>query len=224
MDHKIVDNRNLNVLPEPFASSDVSIRGTETDVILDDVIVREKVAIVGDETVGKTSIVQSFLKMDQKPYSKNYHMTTNLDVQVSEISVPNTNITVDLFLFDMGGQSIFNQRQMAERFWENCTYVICVFDVSSRKSMQSAKTWVASVRSASSIPDNNTILVANKVDLREAVDSLVEIDQGEGKEFADEHGFQYFECSAETFVGVDAPFKYIANKSAKEYQSRIEPQ
>jgi GTPase SAR1 family protein len=108
------------------------------------------------------------LKKDDKLCGKTYVMTKGLDVEVSEVAVPNTNIVVDLFLFDMGGQSIFNQRQMAKRFWENCSYIICVFDVSSRKSLQSVKTWVASVRSASTtLLDIPTILVANKIDLRE---------------------------------------------------------
>jgi small GTP-binding protein len=168
MEGAAVDKRNLNVLPEPFASSDLSLKGIETDVAFDDVLLREKVVIVGDEGVGKTSIVKSFLKKDDKLCGKTYVMTKGLDVEVSEVAVPNTNIVVDLFLFDMGGQSIFNQSQMAKRFWENCSYIICVFDVSSRKSLQSVKTWVASVRSASTtLLDIPTILVANKIDLRE---------------------------------------------------------
>ena len=175
-------------------------------------------------------------------------MTKGLDVEVSEVAVPNTNIVVDLFLFDMGGQSIFNQRQMAKRFWENCSYIICVFDVSSRKSLQSVKTWVASVRSASAtLLDIPTILVANKIDLREVsfllwetiqvqfllplkshtcshffvikeVDSIAEIDKDEGKKYADYHGFQYFECSTETCTNVAAPFQHIAKESAAQYQ------
>ena len=49
MEGAAVDKRNLNVLPEPFASSDLSLKAIETDVAFDDVLLREKVVIVGDE-------------------------------------------------------------------------------------------------------------------------------------------------------------------------------
>ncbi len=111
MEGAAVDKRNLNVLPEPFASSDLSLKGIETDVAFDDVLLREKVVIVGDEGVGKTSIVKSFLKKDDKLYGKTYVMTKGLDVEVSEVAVPNTNIVVDLFLFDIAKESAAQYQQ-----------------------------------------------------------------------------------------------------------------
>jgi len=163
-----IDHRNLNVLPEPFSSSDLSLIGIETEVSFNEVLLREKVVVVGDECVGKTSIIKSHLKKDDKIYEKNYLMTKGLELEISEIPVPNSDIVVDLFLFDMGGQAIFNQLQMAKRYWENCSSIICVYDISSRKSLQSVKTWVTSVRSASTASqDIPVILVANKIDLRE---------------------------------------------------------
>jgi small GTP-binding protein len=162
------DQRNLKVLPEPFSSSDLSLFGIETEVSFNDVLLREKVVVVGDECVGKSSILKSHLKKSDKIYDKNYLMTKGIELEVSEIPVPNSDIVVDLFLYDMGGQSIFNQRQMAKRYWENCSNIICVYDVSSRKSLQSVMTWVTSVRSASTArQDIPVILVANKIDLRE---------------------------------------------------------
>lgn len=105
MEGAAVDKRNLNVLPEPFASSDLSLKGIETDVAFDDVLLREKVVIVGDEGVGKTSIVKSFLKKDDKLYGKTYVMTKGLDVEVSEVAVPNTN----QFLIKVKWQSDFGR-------------------------------------------------------------------------------------------------------------------
>ena len=71
-------------------------------------VLREKLVIVGDETVGKTSIVQ-MLTTDGADYPKDYVMTTEVNVSVKEMEIPNQNATVDLFLYDMAGQSIFNQ-------------------------------------------------------------------------------------------------------------------
>lgn len=72
------------------------------------VVLREKVVIVGDEAVGKTSLVQMFTS-DGSEYPKNYVMTTDVDFSMKSVIVPDTNVEVDLFLYDMAGQSIFHQ-------------------------------------------------------------------------------------------------------------------
>ncbi len=62
---------NLNVLPGPFAPSDVSITNgmdilnldtyDDDDIHKTSIVLREKVVIVGENCVGKSSLVQSFL-------------------------------------------------------------------------------------------------------------------------------------------------------------------
>jgi len=72
-------------------------------------ILREKVIIVGDEAVGKTSILQ-WLTSNGAHFPKNYVFTSEADLFVKEIAIPeNRGVMVDLVLFDMAGQSIFHQ-------------------------------------------------------------------------------------------------------------------
>ena len=49
-------------------------------------------------------------------------------------------------------------------------------------------------------------------------DSRCEVDEEEGMMYAEENGYQYFECCAERFINVDAPFNYIATKAADRYK------
>ncbi len=232
INNSIQTNNNINKAPSAFAPSDLSIGGIAIDTSLsshcNSVILREKVVIVGDESVGKTSLVRSFLSlshshshshhqgMEGKFKSRtsstgryirdeDYQMTVGIDWNVKQVPIPtsimnnnnnnnnntnnredvniktnrniNKNITVDLFLFDVGGQSIFNQRGLSSRFYKNCSYIICVFDVSSRKSLKSCDTWIQAVKSSLQRQGQEqqqqqeevarTILVANKVDLRD---------------------------------------------------------
>ena len=51
------------------------------------------------------------MKKDYKLYGKTYVMTKGLDVEVSEVAVPNTNIVVDLFLFDIAKESAAQYQQ-----------------------------------------------------------------------------------------------------------------
>ena len=71
-------------------------------------ILREKVVIVGDETVGKTSIIQ-MLTLGGSGCNKNYVMTTETQFSVLNFAVPNTDVIVDLFLYDVPGQNTFHQ-------------------------------------------------------------------------------------------------------------------
>lgn len=167
-------NSNLNQDPSPFAPSDLSITGIDVyqSSHINSIVLREKVLIVGDATVGKSSLVKSFLSQGVvKTNHNNYLMTSSVDMNVKHVPIYNTNITVDLFLFDVGGQNIFNQRELSSKFWKNCSYIMCVFDVSSRKSLQSCETWIKAVQSAQEGSGNDAmipiILVANKVDFRE---------------------------------------------------------
>ena len=138
------------------------------------VILREKVVVTGDSTVGKSALIKSLTSSGHE-YPKKYLMTAGADMNEHSIPIPETNVTVDLFIYDLGGQSIFNQRGQMEGFWKDCTSIICVFDVSSRKSLQNCMTRVQAIQTVAgrSRTDDDEpmpcLLVANKIDLRDNV-------------------------------------------------------
>ena len=86
-------------------------------------ILRCKVVIVGDAHVGKSAITQMFHSGGHN-YPKNYVMTIGVDFCVSQVRIPETNATVELYLFDSAGQSMFNQREMGLTYWENASMVV----------------------------------------------------------------------------------------------------
>tara|TARA_B110000971_G_C19884592_1_gene442354 strand:- start:83 stop:568 length:486 start_codon:yes stop_codon:yes gene_type:complete len=152
-------------------------------------------------------------------------MTVGVDFLVREVQIPDTNATVELYMFDCAGQSIFNQRQMAEKLWENGSYVIVVYDVSSRASFQSAAKWLSSVRAIRPNSGGGPLpglLVANKIDLREGgINSRAEVDSQEGLNFAQNNKLEYFECSALTGRDVERPFNFIASQYHMSYESTV---
>lgn len=161
-------SNNFDVEPASFAPSDVTI--TNLDMKSFDTthklkkVLREKVVLVGDPMVGKTCIAR-------QNYTNKYVMTSNVDLIVKKIPIANSNLTVDLFLYDIGGHSILHEKEIIQKYLENCSYILCVFDISSRKSLQSSLKWIDLVRSTAQ-DDSDPIpalLVANKIDLREEV-------------------------------------------------------
>eukprot|EP01083_Nonionella_stella_P072283 194778_1 len=104
------------------------------------IVLREKVIIVGESCVGKSSLIKSFVSKGSFNYdaqATKYLMTTRLDMQIVTVEVPTShdssvhehgNVDVDLFLYDFGGQSIFHQREMAKEYQKDATYILCVYD------------------------------------------------------------------------------------------------
>jgi len=168
---------------------------------------------------GKSAITQMFHSGGHN-YPKNYVMTIGVDFCVSQVKIPETNAAVELYLFDTAGQSIFNQRELGAKYWENASMVVVVYDVSNRESFQSCGKWLQGVRA---IRPNNPIsgvLLANKIDLRETGRGVV--DAQEGMQFAQQNGLEYFECSALQGTEVDAPFNFIADAFHKKYEDMVD--
>ena len=70
-------------------------------------VLRAKLLIIGDSTVGKTSIAQQFLNSGTA-FPKNYSMTLGADVLTRTINIPDSTDTVELILIDCSGKTINN--------------------------------------------------------------------------------------------------------------------
>ncbi|KAL7521350.1 hypothetical protein ACHAWX_006069 [Stephanocyclus meneghinianus] len=145
-------------------------------------------------------------------------MTTHVDLTVKTVVMPE-NFFVDLFVYDMPGQSIFNRLHTAH--CNDASYILCVFDASSRQSLEQCPEWINMVAEASpSNKDAEVLLVANKVDLRQ--DKSPFVDSVEGKDYAERRGYKYFECSAKKNQGVANPFQYMASQTFERYKSKTQ--
>ena len=105
-----INENMMEIEPERYAPSDLNI-----DFQMDletkhesPLILREKVVIVGDERVGKTSII-NVLNSGIEASSEKYKMTSTVELHMINLKIPSTNVTVDLFLHDIPGSSIFHQ-------------------------------------------------------------------------------------------------------------------
>jgi hypothetical protein len=93
-------------------------------------VVRQKVAVIGDAAVGKTALVSMFHSGGQT-FPKNYVMTIGCDFNVKMVTLApehtgGLNVGVELYFFDTAGQSVFNQRQLAQKYWESVSTVMAV--------------------------------------------------------------------------------------------------
>eukprot|EP00742_Colponemidia_sp_Colp-10_P002082 GILJ01002223.1.p1 GENE.GILJ01002223.1~~GILJ01002223.1.p1 ORF type:complete len:185 (+),score=27.35 GILJ01002223.1:49-603(+) len=178
------------------------------------VLLRCKVVVAGEPTVGKTALIQSFNSNGQN-FPKNYTMTTGIDFSVKAIPIPDTKTSVELHLFDCGGQSIF--QSLTQSAYDKVNMIMLVYDITNADSFRALEKWLNDVRGTRREPLFG-VLVANKTDMQE--DSAVPSEQGQ--EFAQTHGLEFFECSAMRGHNLEAPFSHLAQLFHRSYEDKLE--
>ncbi|KAJ1454197.1 small GTPase superfamily [Pelagophyceae sp. CCMP2097] len=182
-------------------------------------MLRCKVVVVGDSTVGKSALISMF-HSGGTTYPKQYVMTAWVDFRVKQVNMPASSTAVELYLFDCAGQSIFNQIEANNVHYENASYLLLVYDVSSQSSFESCGKWLQQVRKGRArggamVPG---ILVANKHDLASCGRRC--ISKETGQKFAEQNGLEYFETSA-LEGDYERPFTFIADEFAKKYEETV---
>ena len=182
-------------------------------------VLRQKVIVVGEYASGKTALVNMFTSGGHN-FPKNYVMTLGCEFAVKMVDIPNSNVQVEQYIFDTSGQKVYNQRQMLQKYWTNASACCLVYDVSNRDSFLALGQWlneIKATRRGSSLPG---VLVANKCDLRSSGRQVVGSD--EGREFAQNHGLQFFETSPLRGIDVEKPFNALADNFYKKYESSVQ--
>jgi len=172
------------------------------------VILRSKVAVVGDCQVGKSAIVNQFCK-EGRGYPKGYIMTLGVDFQVKVVQIPDTSANVELYLFDTSGHEIYSK--IRHEYWKGASYIIAVYDVTRRETFENLRTWIkqcSSVVQQTRKKRVNGIVIASKSDLSD----YATVTEEEGLVLANEFEFAYFSCSALKYDRVEEPFNFIASQ------------
>ncbi|XP_071948916.1 intraflagellar transport protein 27 homolog [Antedon mediterranea] len=178
------------------------------------VVLRAKCVVVGNSTVGKSALTQIF-HSDGSHFPKAYSMTIGVELCVKTVNIPDTNDSVELFLYDSAGKETFSD--YVQEFWDQPSVAIAVFDVTNAESFKSCNKWLERVKAAAN-QDIPAVLVGNKIDL----EGRRNVGSNTAEEYAAKKDIQYFECSAKEQKNVEAPFYYIANEFYHLYQSKLE--
>jgi small GTP-binding protein len=157
-----------------------------------------KIVILGDGSVGKTSLVEYYTHRSFKEF---YLPTIGANFSIKETDIDATN-RAKVYIWDIAGQSKFSQ--IRKMFYEKAVGAIFVFDVTSRKSFEGIDTWKKDLEETlgEGFP---SALIANKIDLA----SQRKVTEEEGFEKASDLGMVYYETSAKLGQGVDDAFQNL---------------
>ena len=158
--------------------------------------------IIGDSTVGKTSILSRFAN---GIFNSNYLATVGLDSFTKDEIIDDK--TVRIKIWDTAGQERY--KSLTKGFFRNAEGVMLVYDVTNSETYENLKFWLQSIKNNTS-PDMGEIpiiLIGNKIDCE---DREVKVEEAEN--FWKEQGYPYFETSAKTGENIDNTIKYLVNK------------
>ncbi|KAL2234316.1 UNVERIFIED_CONTAM: Ras-related protein RABH1b [Sesamum indicum] len=134
-------------------------------------LAKYKLVFLGDQSVGKTSIITRFM---YDKFDNTYQATIGIDFLSKTMYLEDR--TVRLQLWDTAGQERF--RSLIPSYIRDSSVAVIVFDVASRQSFLNTAKWIEEVRTERG-SDVIIVLVGNKTDL---VDKRqVSIEEGEAK-------------------------------------------
>ncbi|MFW9830533.1 MAG: Rab family GTPase [Candidatus Thorarchaeota archaeon] len=155
-----------------------------------------KAVVVGDASVGKTSLLVRYVK---GVFNPTYVLTIGVAFNVKDIVVGEKVLRMQIW--DTGGQERFGP--IRQLYYRGAKGVLLVYDRSNMQSFERIEYWLNEVnRGCGDVPK---VLVGNKADL----DAQVSINTV--KTFADEHSLVFVETSAKDDANVDYAFSELAN-------------
>eukprot|EP00835_Amoeboradix_gromovi_P005145 NODE_457_length_8231_cov_0.314068.p5 type:complete len:195 gc:universal NODE_457_length_8231_cov_0.314068:8025-7441(-) len=160
-----------------------------------------KCVVLGDASVGKTSLIHQFV---YSKFEDNYKATIGADFMTKEIFITDTLCTLQLW--DTAGMEKFASLGVA--FYRGADVCVLCFDLTSAATLDHVLKWKDEFNvHANPSQDFTFICVGNKCDAKERV-----ITHEQATLFCKQHRMQYMESSAKENINVKEIFELVAEK------------
>lgn len=171
-----------------------------------------KLLIIGDTSVGKSSIL---LRFADNLFSGTYITTIGVDFKIRTMEINGEKIKLQIW--DTAGQERF--RTITATYYRGTHGVIIVYDVTNGDSFINVKRWITEIENNCDYVDK--VLVGNKDDNPEKK----VVNQSEAQRFADSQGMTLYETSAKDNINIEEVFDFITKRvlqTKKEKSSKMD--
>ncbi len=162
-----------------------------------------KICLVGEEGVGKTSLIHRFVS---GAFDESYIRTLGAVVSKKSVNLGTVDgrpVQVDMMILDIMGKRTFLQL-FKEAYFHGAKGILAVFDVSRKASLHDLTKWIDGVRdSVGPIP---VYVLGNKVDLKDRRETTEE----EAIEVLKSYECPVLYTSAKTGLNVEQAFQGLA--------------
>jgi len=157
-----------------------------------------KIVLVGDSGVGKTSLMYRYVANE---FVAHYGATLGVDFCHRPIVVNGRQVRVQIW--DTAGQERYgNGMAMMKHFFRAAHGIVLVYDVNNRSTFVRAQQhWLDRIHDWGN-PNAHLMLMANKVDERNAAAAPNAVTEIEGQTFANCHSADFAQVSAKSGINV----------------------
>ena len=152
----------------------------------------QKVVIVGNSGVGKTSLVTRYI---DKEFKINQFLTISAEFNTKIHEYEGKKVKMQIWDSISGRERFIST---SRSFFRSASGVLLCFDLTDEYSFETTKNWLEDVKN-SSPEDVSVILIGTKCDLV----NKRKVDEEKIRIFALENGLKYFETSSKTGENVD---------------------
>ena len=188
----IEENKKLSieVLPENTDKEDLSF----------------KVIIIGDSSVGKSSLANKAIK---NKFESNYNATIGFDCFQFYVKINDK--VVKLQVWDTCGQEAY--QSLITNFYRNCSLAIMVYAINKKNTYENLDLWLKELKTESN-PDAKIFLIGNKCDLEKEREVSFE----EANTYFEDMEFsKFFEASAKEGINAKEIFIEAARILYEDY-------
>ena len=165
--------------------------------------------LLGDGQVGKTSLT---LRLTGNKFDDSILTTIGKESYIYAIKMHGNDLKMKIW--DTAGQERF--KSMSVSVIKTVEGLILTYSIANRESFNNLDSWLKSLKEIADLSKKPIIIVGNKKDLQER-----QVTFEEGKKYADEHGFKFFETSARTGDGVKEAFMNIFEQLYTIFEDEI---
>jgi len=174
---------------------------------MDKVILKKKICLLGDGSVGKTSLIRKFV---YDKFDDSYITTVGVKVtkKVLEMDDQWGGTELTLLIWDVLGQKGYQRVQSSSYAGAEGALMVC--DITRKETLQSLKDyWIPNFREVAG--DAPLVMLVNKVDLEDQA----QIERYDADDEAREMGLKLLFTSAKTGQGVEEAFKAMGESLAQ---------
>ena len=170
-----------------------------------------KIVIVGESGVGKTNFLFRFI---EGKYLRIVEPTLGIDFKSKICTLPKSKKKVKMNLWDTAGQERY--MSLNKIFFQRVQGIMLMYDITNRESYEKLPKWVKFINEqAYNVP---VILVGNKID-DENENRIVR--KEEGKDFAKQNGYLFYEASALNGKNVNNAFYSLCESCISKLEESV---
>ncbi len=165
-----------------------------------------KIILVGDTSVGKTNIINKYIKNE---FHEDFNATIGVEFSHKQFTVDNHKIKAQIW--DTAGQERY--KAITRAYYKGAKGAFIVYDITRKETFDNIDKWRNELTNSCN-QEVTILLIGNKCDLEEQR----EITKEQGEEKAKSFGFSFLETSAYSGENLEKGFEMLIKEIYQKYK------